>query len=183
MYLPKKVSGTFQSFKKKWVLAAQQVSEDVLSRLVEWQKQLLLTSTRNLYQHRSMSKMIRKQQWTKDKLCGPASAFPWQCLRVGGDIEPLSSDFCLIPGICQRIQIEEKWQMMCCASCGEELLCLQRKQMAALSRGFCYSEAVSQCKIGSWSGILWQWEAFPWASFWACSGFLPGGISRLTLLT
>lgn len=107
MYLPKKVSGTFQSFKRKLVLAAQQVSE-VLSRLVEWQKQLLLTSTRNLYQHRSMSKMLRKQQWTKDKLCGPASAFPLPCLRVGGDIEPLSPDFCLIPGIYQRIQIEEK---------------------------------------------------------------------------
>lgn len=113
MYLPKKVSGAFQSFKKKFVLAAQQVSEEVLSRLVEWQKQLLLTSTRNLYQHRSMSKMIRKQQWTKDKRCGPASALPCQCLRVGGDIEALSSDLCLIPGVRQRIQLEMTHDVLC----------------------------------------------------------------------
>lgn len=51
MCIPKKVSGTLQNFKKKLLLAALQISEEALSRLIQWQQELLPTPNRNFYKH------------------------------------------------------------------------------------------------------------------------------------
>lgn len=49
MCILKKMSGTFQSFKKKLVLNALHISEEAIPMLEQWQQQLLLTSSRNSY--------------------------------------------------------------------------------------------------------------------------------------
>ena len=49
MCILKKMSGTFQSFKKKLALNALHSSEEAIPMLVQWQQQLLLTSSRTSY--------------------------------------------------------------------------------------------------------------------------------------
>lgn len=70
----------------------------------------------------------------KDKLCGQISALTGPVFGAGGKshyLQPLS----LVPGMHQWIRIEEKSQMMCCASCEEELLHLWPRQAQPLSPG------------------------------------------------